>query len=90
MFDRKLLLGFAAGLVIGALGFKFYTDHEDEIKDHFKEAGRKLGVGGGEEEEPAETEQASAAANEDLTLEELMSQKERLDDLIAEYQARNS
>lgn len=89
MFDRKLLLGFAAGLVIGALGFKFYTTHEDEIKDRLKDAGLKLGVGG-EEEEPAETEQASAAANEDLTLEELMSQKERLDDLIAEYQARNS
>ncbi len=88
MFDRKLLLSFAAGLVIGAIGFKFYSSHEEEIKDRLKEAGIKLG--GGDEDEPAETEQTAAAANEDLTLEELMSQKERLDDLIAEYQARNS
>ena len=82
MLDKNMLFGFAAGCVLGAVGYKFYNDHKDDIDEKIK--GLKnfkvlTGNEGNEEKAPE--------SNEEMTLEELEAQKERLEDLIAEMQA---
>jgi hypothetical protein len=82
MFDKNILFGFAAGVVVGALGLKFYNENRDTIQAKLKD----INIPGF-----AAANEATANAqesSEDLTLEELMAQKERLDDLIAEYNAK--
>lgn len=86
MFDKNLLIGFLAGAAVGALGIKFYNEHKDEI-------GERLNKAGFFKDGPAEEGAAAApaeGAKDELSLEELMAQKERLEDLIAEYQSRYS
>ena len=79
-FDRTTLIGLLAGVVVGALGASYYRKHEDEINAKLREFkccghfGKSLG----------ETVEQGA----ELTLEELESQKERLEDLIADLQER--
>ncbi|MCR5085399.1 MAG: hypothetical protein K6A65_07870 [Succinivibrionaceae bacterium] len=71
-FDKTMIFGFAAGLVLGCVGYRIYNENRDRI-------GSVLGKCGAAE---------GAAEAGDLTLEELESQKERLEDLIAEVKAR--
>lgn len=82
IFNKTIVLSFAAGLVAGALGYKFISENQDLIKAKMKQAGL---VPEGEDNLSAE---ASAGESADLSVEELMAQKERLEDLIAEYQAK--
>lgn len=81
MINKSLVFSFAAGVVVGALGLKIYNENKDTIDAKLKEI-KLPGFAN-----PAETENTSEAT-EDLTLEELMSQKERLEDLIAEYNSK--
>ncbi len=81
MINKSLVFSFAAGVVVGALGLKIYNENKDTIDAKLKEI-KLPGLAN-----PAETESTSEAT-EDLTLEELMSQKERLEDLIAEYNSK--
>ncbi|WP_295481659.1 hypothetical protein [uncultured Succinatimonas sp.] len=82
MLDKNLLFGFAAGCVLGAVGYKFYNEHKDDIDEKIKglKNFKVPGVNDAKEEKTDES-------NEEMTLEELESQKERLEDLIAEMQA---
>ncbi len=80
MINKTIVLSFLGGLVIGAVGYKFYNENKDTIKSKLKEAGIVPSCGdsgccGGRN------------CSADLNLEELMAQKERLEDLIAELQA---
>ncbi len=73
IIDKRLLLAVAGGVVLGAVGYKLYQEHKEQILgslDSLKKA-------------------ASGNANDsaDLSEEELQLQKERLEDLIAEKQA---
>ncbi|WP_277297062.1 hypothetical protein [Succinatimonas hippei] len=85
MLDKNLLFGFAAGCVLGAVGYKFYNEHKDDIEEKIK--GLKnlkvLKVPGSSEAKEEKAEES----NDEMTLEELEAQKERLEDLIAEMQA---
>ena len=36
MLDKNLLFGFAAGCVLGAVGYKFYNEHKDDIEEKIK------------------------------------------------------
>ena len=36
MLDKNMLFGFAAGCVLGAVGYKFYNDHKDDIDEKIK------------------------------------------------------
>lgn len=82
MLDKNLLFGFAAGCVLGAVGYKFYNEHKDDIDEKIKGL-KNFKVPGVNDAKEKKTDES----NEEMTLEELESQKERLEDLIAEMQA---
>lgn len=76
--SNKLLLGVLAGVVVGVIGAKYYEEHREELAEKLKNfKGVNLLSKGEDDKEDAE-----------LTLEELESQKERLEDLIADLQAK--
>ncbi len=76
--SNKLLLGVLAGVVVGVIGAKYYEEHREELAEKLKNfKGVNLLSKGEDAKEDAE-----------LTLEELESQKERLEDLIADLQAK--
>ncbi|WP_294567729.1 hypothetical protein [uncultured Succinatimonas sp.] len=82
MLDKNLLFGFAAGCVLGAVGYKFYNEHKDDIDEKIKGL-KNFKVPGVNDTKEEKTDES----NEEMTLEELEAQKERLEDLIAEMQA---
>lgn len=82
MLDKNMLFGFAAGCVLGAVGYKFYNDHKDDIDEKIKGLKNFKVLNGNEG-----NEEKAPESNEEMTLEELEAQKERLEDLIAEMQA---
>ena len=41
VFDRNLLIGFAAGVVVGLVGYKFVSSHKEQIESKLQ----GLGVG---------------------------------------------
>ncbi|MGN0908469.1 MAG: hypothetical protein ACI4NA_02515 [Succinivibrio sp.] len=77
---RTTVIGFAAGLLAGALGARYYRQHETEINARLRSL-RTGGILGGASQE-------SSKEDADLTLEALESQKARLEDLIADLQSK--
>ena len=82
VFDRNLLIGFAAGVVVGLVGYKFVSTHKEQIESKLQ----GLGVGANNADGAAACEDTSS----ELTLEDLEAQKERLEDLIAEQQQKQN
>lgn len=77
---RTTVIGFLAGVAAGALGARYYRQHETEINARLHSL-RSGGILGGASQE-------SGKEDAELTLEELESQKERLEDLIADIQSK--
>ncbi len=71
MFTREHIFGFLAGIATAGVGFYFYKKNEAEV-DAFL-AGKGINLPGGEQ-----------AALGQGSMEDLVLQKERLEDLIAE------
>jgi hypothetical protein len=71
-FNRDFLMGFVSGTVVGAVGYRLYEQNNGQLKSLVQ---NNL---------PSVSFQAPRA---DLALEDLVSQKERLEDLIAEKKA---
>jgi len=67
------LIGLVAGIAAGAVGYKLFQDHKDQILNSFDSVTKKFSKEG--------------ADNTTLSEEELQAQKEHLEDLIAEQQA---
>lgn len=67
------LIGLVAGIAVGAVGYKLFQDHKDQILNSFDSVTKKFSKEG--------------ADNATLSEEELQAQKEHLEDLIAEQQA---
>jgi hypothetical protein len=67
--------GFAAGLGAAALGFYLYKQNQDRIDHWLKQQGIQL-------------PQGAAKPDSDASLQELIREKERLEDLIAEREAQ--
>lgn len=82
MFDRNILIGFAAGLLAGVVGYKLYSDNKSSIDARLKSIGAGCACPGSEQDECCDCSSA------ELSLEELEAQKERLEDLIAEHKAQ--
>ncbi|MDY6321544.1 MAG: hypothetical protein SPL30_01335 [Succinivibrio sp.] len=78
-FSTNVVVGVVAGVVVGAVAAKYCNDHKEEISAKLKELrkGTLFTKDSGE-----------AGAATEMTLEELESQKERLEDLIADIQAK--
>ncbi len=73
MLTKKtdFLIGLVAGLAAGAVGYKLFQDHKEQILGSFDSISSKF----------TKTDDAP------LSEEELQAQKEHLEDLIAEQQA---
>ena len=67
------LIGLVAGIAAGAVGYKLFQDHKDQILNSFDSVTKKFSKEG--------------ADSATLSEEELQAQKEHLEDLIAEQQA---
>lgn len=65
------LVGFVAGIGTAALGFYLYKKHQPEVDEFLRSQGIATPVDGSRNEA-------------ELTLEELVREKERLEDVIAE------
>jgi len=68
-FNRDFLMGFVTGTVTGAVGYRLYEQNKGELSNLIS---ANPSVGG------------SVSHGGEPTLEELVAQKERLEDLIAE------
>ena len=79
-FNRNIVLSFAAGLVVGVLGYKVYQEHKGEIEAKLNGFSGAAGNDGC----------AAGSCEGNVTLEELEAQKERLEDLIAEQKAKSN
>ncbi|MBO6258388.1 MAG: hypothetical protein J6M93_03510 [Succinivibrio sp.] len=79
-FNRNLLIGLGAGIVAGVLGAKYYNEHKDEIDSKLKGMGLQ----------PKKNAPQNVADDTEMTLEELETQKERLEDLIADFKNKQS
>jgi protein-arginine kinase activator protein McsA len=73
-FNKDFLAGFISGAVIGATGYKLYEENAGDLGRLVKNAGKTV------------TGKVSIATNGKPTLEELIMQKENLEDLIAEQE----
>ena len=73
--NKDFLMGFVSGTVVGAVGYRLYEQNSDQLKQLIQQAPSPSEFGGFSD--------AHAAAP---SVEELVAQKERLEDLIAEQQ----
>ncbi|MBY0123768.1 hypothetical protein [Bacillus sp. S/N-304-OC-R1] len=71
-FNRDFLMGFVSGTVVGAVGYRLYEQNNGQLRSLVQN------------NVPTLSFQSPKA---DLTIEDLVSQKERLEDLIAEKKA---
>ena len=69
-FNKDFLMGFLSGTVVGAVGYRVYEQNNGQLKNLIQQ-GSQFGL---------ETEKAEP------TIEDLVLQKERLEDLIAEQE----
>ncbi|MGM9928910.1 MAG: hypothetical protein ACI35P_13265 [Bacillus sp. (in: firmicutes)] len=67
-FNKDFWVGFASGTVVGAVGYRLYEQNTGQLNNLIQQA-PKFGC---------------KAGHAEPTLEELVAQKERLEDLIAE------
>ncbi len=67
-------IGLVAGAVAGAVGYKLFQDHKEQILGSFDSLKSKF----------------SKCEETELSEEELQAQKEHLEDLIAEQQAKQA
>jgi hypothetical protein len=68
-FDKDFFVGFVSGTIVGATGYKLYEDNAGDLKRLVKN--------------PLRSAQPTAT-NAEPSLEELITQKENLEDMIAE------
>ena len=73
-FNQDFLMGFVSGAVVGAVGYRLYEQNSGQLQRLVQPAG------------PAAVRQV--ATSHRPSVEELMAQKERLEDMIAEMQMK--
>ena len=71
-FNRDFLMGFLSGTVVGAVGYRLYEQNSDQLHRLVQPKGAF----------------PQAAASYQPSMEELVAQKERLEDMIAELQLK--
>lgn len=76
--NKDFLMGFVSGTVVGAVGYRLYEQNGGQLKTLIQQAPQFGGFG------------EAGSAQAEPTVEELMEQKERLEDLIAEQQVTNA
>ncbi|MGR3774245.1 hypothetical protein ACT1UG_00515 [Bacillus paramycoides] len=76
--NRDFLMGFVSGAVVGAVGYRLYEQNGGQLQRLVQPAG-VFGEG---------VPQGAGAGSYQPSVEELVAQKERLEDMIAELQVR--
>jgi hypothetical protein len=71
--NKDFLMGFLSGTVVGAVGYRVYEQNNGQLRNLIQQS-PQIGL-------------AAPHVTPELTVEDLVSQKERLEDLIAEKQA---
>lgn len=72
--NKDFLMGFVSGTVVGAVGYRLYEQNSGQLKSLIQPQG-------------GFTQFESIGTSAQPTVEELVAQKERLEDLIAEQEA---
>lgn len=78
VMNKDFLFGFVSGTVVGAVGYRVYEQNQGQLSQLIQN--------------PVQHSMNSlqqALPKQDITLEDLISQKERLEDLIAEKKVSN-
>ncbi|ANS52384.1 hypothetical protein BM86_20360 [Bacillus thuringiensis] len=75
-FNRDFLMGFVSGAVVGAVGYRLYEQNDGQLQRLVQP---NVAFGGRTSE---------GGTSYQPSVEELMAQKERLEDMIAELQVR--
>ncbi|MBH0229763.1 hypothetical protein LCL89_02245 [Halobacillus yeomjeoni] len=74
VMNKDFFMGFVSGTVVGAVGYRLYEQNQGQLSQLIQN--------------PATQQlnplQSAAATREELSLEDLIAQKERLEDFIAE------
>ena len=71
-FNRDFLMGFLSGTVVGAVGYRLYEQNGGQLQRLVQQKGAF----------------SQTAASYQPSMEELVAQKERLEDMIAELQLK--
>ncbi|KGX91058.1 hypothetical protein N781_04930 [Pontibacillus halophilus JSM 076056 = DSM 19796] len=79
VMNKDFLMGFVSGTVVGAVGYRLYEQNQGQLSQLIQNPG--LG-------NQAQSSLQSVP-NQNLTVEDLVAQKERLEDLIAEQKVNN-
>ena len=89
MITNDHLVGFAAGTAVTALALYWYDQNRERVDQFLQSQGVGLGQPGMPWQQTPQYAAPPPAASSDQqpTIEELMAQKERLEDMIAELQA---
>ena len=87
------IVGFAAGVAVTAVALYWYDQNRDRVDDFLQTQGIGFGqpgapFGGAPQYSPPPGD--GGTAGQAPTLEELMAQKERLEDMIAELMAQQA
>lgn len=83
MLNKTSLLSFGAGILAGVVGHKLYETHKAQIMEGLGKISQKCRCSGVFASE-------GAAETDDVTMEELLKQKENLEDLIAEKSQKDA
>lgn len=81
--NKDFLMGFVSGTVVGAVGYRLYEQNSGQLKQLIQQAPSPVNFGGA-------NNNATAGNTSVPSVEELVAQKERLEDLIAEKQASDN
>jgi hypothetical protein len=87
------VVGFAAGVAVTALAFYWYDQNRERVDEFLQSQGINVGQPGapfGSAPQYSPPPSGDGTAGKAPTIEELMAQKERLDDMIAELLANQA
>ena len=82
IFTKGIVISFVAGIAAGVIGSRLYESHKSQIQSGLGSLRNRFAANGLVEDGD------SAAEDDSVTLEELEKQKEHIEDLIADQQAK--
>ncbi|QHE51556.1 hypothetical protein [Pontibacillus sp. HMF3514] len=84
-FNQDFLMGFVSGTVVGAVGYRLYEQNGAQLSSLVQSSPLNMGMG----TSPYSQQETGTQHSYEPSIEELVAQKEKLDDLIAEKKLAN-
>ncbi|MCC5800839.1 hypothetical protein [Rossellomorea vietnamensis] len=79
VMNKDFLMGFVSGTVVGAVGYRLYEQNQGQLSQLIQHNPISNSL-----------QSMQPSMRQDLSIEDLISQKERLEDLIAEKKVTSS